>query len=1385
MKVLVDSGIGKPTGLTVETTTSSTIQVTWDAPSGGDAATITGYVLTWTPADGAGSMTATTDLSSPTTISGLNSNTEYTILVTATSDSGNGDASDAVTGTTGIGKPTGLTVGDTSSSTIQVTWDAPSGGDAATITGYVLTWTPADGAGSMTATTDLSSPTTISGLNSNTEYTILVTATSDSGNGDASDAVTGTTGIGKPTGLTVGDTSSSTIQVTWSAPSGGNAVDITGYELTWTPADGAGSMTATTDGSTPTTISGLNSNTEYSIQVTATTSGSGNGDASDAVTGTTAPPAPAIASITDIRSNQFLVTWTHSAAGATSKYRVDYSLSSDGSGGGSQEITGSSATSLTIDQDLVANTEYSVTVVAFVSSSTESDASAVTMATTAPPAPAIAPITNIQTNQFLVTWTHSAAGATTKYRVDYSPTSGGDGGGSQETTGSSATSLIIDQDLVANTEYSVTVVAFVSPTTESDASAAKLQNTIPLQVNQPSNSSDATTSKIYLSWDAVSGTSPSLTYTVSWTSSGPSGSRTDLTTTSTTISGLTASTRYSFTVTAVNDGGSADPSDPAMFSTLPNQPDSPTLTRLSSTSTTQINVEWNKPSGGDDIVDYVVDWWLSSSDGSMTSSGIVPGATASSYTIERLTPGETYDVTVKARNSAGAGQPSSSAKHTTNPKPPTGLDVINTTDESILISWTPPSTSDSVFDRQVEIKFSSSHCKTPDKLSICAHVFLTLIVFLFAYQVINYNEEGNSTQLEIRIDDTTSTSYNLTGLTSGVSYDISIFSVSNDVLSEAASITQATDTIGPFNIIILSQNTTSIEISWSPPPAKVQFDTYSLSYLAVGNATSQVDETVEKTKTSFVISPLVPGTLYRISVRSVGESTSDPVTEDIPTEPSMASFSLLSISNDQIEVEISPPQLGLVDEYNITWTVVRWISMNSADGSGDDQSDLPDAVYWMYGASNSVTIPAKQNNLTHHTICDLNAGEQYMISVVAIYKKVPALRNISLTATTEPFPVTNVSSVPTSSTSLVLTWSKPASGLWDSFLVFYRNRHNRHLIKTRMLKLNVDDLEPNTDYQFYITTVSFGVKSDPVIFKASTYLASCNFNVASISTTSISFLLYPITSVAPDGYQVSWQPVSNASDLMKVYVMNNQSRREEFTLDGLTPGMLYNVMVQCYLANVTSVPSNKTVSTKPQPVETLSVSDRNTSQSLVLKWSQPSHGLWDYYQITVENSSKAVYYDFNNRNCELVIDSLLPGHIYNCHVWSVSNGLRSAMKSILCQTVPEVATNATIVASTPYSVTLNIAYSGTGFIHSYLISWQPVCRRTLTKDDIGRKVVRYNGICTEATLCGLMPGSDYKFHIISLSGYLRSHAYITTSAHTSQPLNHRTQLTGNCLLITS
>ncbi|XP_076804819.1 uncharacterized protein LOC143448813 [Clavelina lepadiformis] len=412
------------------------------------------------------------------------------------------------------------------------------------------------------------------------------------------------------------------------------------------------------------------------------------------------PAAPTISGITDVGSDRFTVNWDYTNPTTAdfqqaSEYRVTYS----GGGASQTKPVANIDTKMLQITGLTSNTDYSVTVVAWKSDVIFTDDSASSPVTTFN-RPTGLSATTVTSTSIEISWSapHTTGGGSASiagYVVSWTPASSG-GSSTKDVTD---TSTSID-NLQANTDYSITVAAKSTNGGAGALSDALPATTVPSKINQPSNSSDATTSKIYLSWDAVSGTSPSLMYAVSWTSSGSFGSRTGLTTTSATISGLTASTRYSFTVTTVNDGGSADPSDPAMFSTLPSHPGMPTFTQPSTNLTTQLNVEWNKPPGGDDIVDYVVDWWLSSSDGSMTSLGIVTGVTTSSYTIEGLTPGETYDVTVKARNSAGAGQSSTSARHTTNPDFIKNLSVEqNSTqpDKLLVLTWeTPSGTGDNI-----------------------------------------------------------------------------------------------------------------------------------------------------------------------------------------------------------------------------------------------------------------------------------------------------------------------------------------------------------------------------------------------------------------------------------------------------------------------------------------------------------------------------------------------------------------------------------------------------------------------------------------------------------------------------------------------------------------
>ncbi|XP_076804794.1 receptor-type tyrosine-protein phosphatase F-like [Clavelina lepadiformis] len=496
-----------------------------------------------------------------------------------------------------------------------------------------------------------------------------------------------------PTDITITSDSSSQLTVSWvhdtSTPSqciGGRCHIVNRYQVTYS--DGATSNDAFADLGTGTKhtlpITGLTSNTAYSVNVFAMTLREGKySDASETENADTAFSQPTSTSATSSSSSTIDVTWTSPPGGGNANSIIGYTVSwSTGAEGPSTLDVDASPYTI---PSLNPNTAYSISVLA---RSAAGDGDKSNFAATTVFGPVASLSTTSSSSSIDVSWTGPGVGGNAKkvseYIITWSPPNSE--GVISHNAAATATKYTIP-NLDSNTDYDVKIYA-KSDSGNGDESD-ETQTTVPLQASQPRNSSNPTISSITLQWTPVSGDSPSLNYNVSWTSSGPTGFNISRET-SATIDGLTASTRYNFTVTAVNDGGSADPSDPAMFSTVPNQLEQLNLSRPSTNPTTQINVEWNKPSGVDDIVDYVVDWWLSSSDGSMTSSGIVTGPTTSSYTIEGLTPGETYDVTVKARNSAGSGQPSTSVKHITNPDSVKNVSITqnSTSPEKLLdLTW--------------------------------------------------------------------------------------------------------------------------------------------------------------------------------------------------------------------------------------------------------------------------------------------------------------------------------------------------------------------------------------------------------------------------------------------------------------------------------------------------------------------------------------------------------------------------------------------------------------------------------------------------------------------------------------------------------------------------
>jgi Domain of unknown function (DUF4082)/Fibronectin type III domain/Mo-co oxidoreductase dimerisation domain len=186
---------GQVTGVSA-TAGAGAATVTWTAPSTGGPPT--SYVIT--PFIGSTAQSTTTITGSPpattATISNLQAGTQYTFTVHAANGNGSGPesaSSNAVTPTakTAPSAPTGVSANPASSQAL-VSWSAPSSDGGSAITGYTVT--PFIGSQAQTPVQAGASATsaTVTGLTDGTSYTFKVTATNAIGSTDsaASSAIT-------------------------------------------------------------------------------------------------------------------------------------------------------------------------------------------------------------------------------------------------------------------------------------------------------------------------------------------------------------------------------------------------------------------------------------------------------------------------------------------------------------------------------------------------------------------------------------------------------------------------------------------------------------------------------------------------------------------------------------------------------------------------------------------------------------------------------------------------------------------------------------------------------------------------------------------------------------------------------------------------------------------------------------------------------------------------------------------------------------------------------------------------------------------------------------------------------------------------------------------
>ncbi|GAB2976906.1 fibronectin type III domain-containing protein [Saccharothrix stipae] len=534
--------------------------------------------------------------------------------------------------------PTGLTAGETTQTSVPLSWTAAT--DNVGVTGYDVF------NGSTLAASVEGTSATVDGLAADTEYTFTVVAKDAAGNRSSAGApVTARTKAAPdtqaptaPGNLASTGATPTSVALAWAAAS--DNVGVTGYQVF------NGTTPVSTTTGTTATIDGLSPNTEYTFTVRAQDAAGNVSEASNAVTvrtpaapDTEGPTAPANPRSTGASASSIGLAWD----AATDNVGVTgYDVYNGNTLAASVE-----GTSATVD-GLAADTEYTFTVVAKDAAGNRSAASAAITARTetapdteAPTAPTGLTATGVTQSSVTLSWAASTDNVgVTGYEVF--------NGGTAAATVEGTTATV--DGLAAGTEYTFTVVAEDAAGNRSPAGAAVTVRTDDAPDTQAPTAPSAlrstaqTRNSVALAWDASTDNVGVTGYEVF------EGTTSVSTTTGTTatVSGLTPDTEYTFTVVAKDAAGNtSDVSAALKVRTQPlpdtEAPAAPGNLRSTAQTENSVALAWDASTDNVGVTGYEVF-------NGAASAGTTAGTTA---TVSGLTPDTEYTFTVVAKDAAG------------------------------------------------------------------------------------------------------------------------------------------------------------------------------------------------------------------------------------------------------------------------------------------------------------------------------------------------------------------------------------------------------------------------------------------------------------------------------------------------------------------------------------------------------------------------------------------------------------------------------------------------------------------------------------------------------------------------------------------------------------